>query len=126
LDGKKSGIRQEIRTMKRMLAVAFLFGITVAVGSMFTVFAQKSPPPGKFAVTAVGLKPTQPNSAGQCPTTVTFRGYITTNGPGRVEYTFTRSDVSVAQVHTLDFKEAGTQEVSTQWSLTKSSIAEHH
>jgi hypothetical protein len=103
--------------MRRILAIAVSLAVSLAVigtlGWTSSTHAQKTG--GEFAVTAVDLKANEPRFAGPCPTTLTFRGYITTNGPGRVEYTFTRSDGAVAPVYTLEFKDAGTQEVSTTW-----------
>ncbi len=70
-----------------------------------------------FRVTDVSLKPSEPKSDGPCPVTMRFSGSITTNGPGTVKYTFTRSDGATAPVSTLEFKAAGTQTVSTDWTL---------
>ncbi len=71
----------------------------------------------KFTVTDVGLKADQANISGKCPVSVQFTGYITTNAPGTVKYTFTRSDGATAPVYTLDFSQPGTQTVSTNWTL---------
>src|SRR4051812_13105578 len=68
-------------------------------------------------VTEVFLKADDARQGGQCPVTVRFTGYITTDGPGPVTYTFTRSDGATGPVQTLDFKAAGTQSVSTTWTL---------
>jgi len=68
-------------------------------------------------VTAVSLTAVETNLSGPCPLKVNFTGSITTNGPGTVKYTFTRSDGPTAPTFTLDFKEAGTQSVSTDWTL---------
>jgi hypothetical protein len=72
---------------------------------------------GAFAVTDAILKADNANSTGQCPVTVNFTGYITTNGPGTVKYTFTRSDGAIGPVFTLDFDAAGTKTVNTTWTL---------
>ncbi|MEP6903244.1 MAG: hypothetical protein ABJA66_15955 [Actinomycetota bacterium] len=71
----------------------------------------------QLTVTDAGLKADQPNISGKCPVTVKFTGFITTNAPGTVKYTFTRSDGATGPVYSLDFKEAGTQTVSTGWTL---------
>lgn len=71
----------------------------------------------EFRVTDASLKPLEPKSDGPCPVTVRFSGSITTNGPGTVKYTFTRSDGATASVSILEFKAAGTQSVSTDWTL---------
>ena len=49
--------------------------------------------------------------------TVAFGGSLTTNGPGAVKYSFTRSDGATSPVYTMDFKEAGTQSVTTSWTI---------
>jgi hypothetical protein len=72
---------------------------------------------GAFAVTDAILKADNANVTGQCPVTVNFTGYITTNGPGIVKYTFTRSDGATGPVFTLDFDAAGTKTVNTTWTL---------
>jgi hypothetical protein len=59
----------------------------------------------------------EPVRSGPCPVTVTFNGYITSDGPGTVKYTFGRSDGATGPVHTLEFKTAGTQAVATTWTL---------
>ena len=67
-------------------------------------------------VTEAVLK-AEPVRSGPCPVTVTFNGYITSDGPGTVKYTFGRSDGATGPVHTLEFKTAGTQAVTTTWTL---------
>ena len=88
------------------------------------------PDPGKkapesFAVIDAGLKADQFENVGQCPVTVKFTGYITTNGPGTVKYTFTRNDGATAPVFTLDFDAAGTKTVSTTWTLGGPGLMEY-
>ena len=71
-----------------------------------------------FQVTSVALKAERPSyRSEQCPVTVVFKGHITTNGPGSVRYHIKRSDGAVGEERTLDFREAGTQEFSTTWTL---------
>jgi len=70
-----------------------------------------------FMVSDAGLKPDEPVLNGPCPVTVKFGGFITANGPGRVQYTFTRSDGATGPTLTLDFKAAGTQYVTSTWTL---------
>lgn len=72
-------------------------------------------------VTATALKADHFENSGDCPVTVKFSGYITTNGPGKVKYTFTRSDGATAPVFVLKFSQAGTQLVSTYWQLGSAS-----
>ncbi len=78
-----------------------------------------------FAVIDAGLKPEQVENVGQCPVTVKFTGYVTTNGPGTVKYTFTRNDGATAPVFTLDFDAAGTKPVNTTWTLGGPGLMEY-
>ncbi len=71
----------------------------------------------KERVKDAGLKADEAQVNGQCPVTVRFTGYVTATGPGIVKYTFTRSDGATGPVFTLEFKEAGTQYVTTSWTL---------
>jgi hypothetical protein len=71
----------------------------------------------KERVKDTGLKADEAQVNGQCPVTVRFTGYVTATGPGIVKYTFTRSDGATGPVFTLEFKEAGTQYVTTSWTL---------
>lgn len=72
---------------------------------------------GGFEVTDVDLRPDEAKVLGQCPATVRFTGSITTNGPGTVTYTFVRSDGATGPSSTVEFKEGGTQTVTTTWTL---------
>jgi hypothetical protein len=74
-------------------------------------------PGGKFAVTDAKLKADKMKIFGRCPVTIGFTGSITANGAGTVTYTFMRSDGATSPVQTLIFTEAGTQAVSTTWTL---------
>jgi hypothetical protein len=56
----------------------------------------------------------------KCPQTVKFKGSIMMDGPGTVKYTFLRSDGASSPVHTLNFSEAGSKDVSNTWALGKS------
>ena len=68
-------------------------------------------------VTEVFLKADDGRPTGPCPLRVTFRGYITADGPGTIKYTFTRSDGATGPVYIMEFKQAGTQAVMTDWTL---------
>src|SRR5947207_12775652 len=72
-----------------------------------------------FRVTEASLAPDNSQMSGQCPINVVFKGYITTDGPGTVRYTFTRSDGATGPTYELVFKEAGRQLVTTNWTLGK-------
>ncbi|HXQ71307.1 MAG TPA: hypothetical protein VN844_12505 [Pyrinomonadaceae bacterium] len=71
----------------------------------------------KFRVTDVSLKADNANGGGQCPVTLNFTGHISADNAGTVQYVFIRSDGATGPVQTLDFKAAGTQTVSTSWTL---------
>lgn len=68
-------------------------------------------------VVAAMLRAEQPVYQGPAPQTVQFRGTITANGPCNVNYTFLRSDGATGPVHNLAFAAAGSQPVSTTWTL---------
>jgi hypothetical protein len=55
-----------------------------------------------------------------CPSTVTFSGSITVNGPGKVSYCWQQSDGVVTPARTLTFPSAGTQCVTHSWSVNTS------
>lgn len=76
----------------------------------------------KFSVTAVFLKADDGRPSGPCPLRVVFRGYITANGPGKIKYTFPRSDGANGPVHIMEFKRAGTQAVMTDWTLGDATV----
>lgn len=106
-----------MRLVNRVLLIS-AFALCLAaltLGSAPARFAGRAQKAAR--VTEVQLKPDEARSAGPCPVTVSFRGHITTDGPGTVTYTFTRSDGAVGPSHTLEFKEAGTQPLSTTWTL---------
>jgi len=94
--------------------IAAVFGFTLLI----TASAQKQ----EFRVTEVMLQPDEAKPSGRCPVTVHFSGHITTNGPGTVKYSFTRSDGATAPVSILEFKAAGTQSVSTDWTLGDATV----
>ena len=76
----------------------------------------------EFKVTDVFLKADDGRPTGPCPLRVTFRGYITANGPGAFKYTFTRSDGATGPVHIMEFNKAGTQPITTSWTLGDSRV----
>jgi hypothetical protein len=83
----------------------------------FTAAAQS-----EARVTEVIFKADDALPTRQCPYSITFGGSLTTNGPATVKYTFTRSDGATGPVHTLEFAAAGTQTVSTTWTLGDATI----
>ena len=54
---------------------------------------------------------------GQCPTTITFVGDITVDGPCTVTYKWVRSDGAQGPVKTEVFNAAGAKQVSETWTL---------
>jgi hypothetical protein len=94
---------------------AIVFGLIALMLSTIPLYptgaAQKS------RVVEAFLKADEGGLVGPCPVTFNFTGYITTDGPGTVTYTFTRSDGASGPVQNLYFKAAGTQSVSTNWTL---------
>lgn len=99
--------------MRFTFYAALLFSLLL--GSSITGLAASGR--DEFKVTEVFLKADDGRPTGPCPLRVTFRGYITANGPGTVKYTFTRSDRATGPVYVLEFKQAGTQAVMTDWTL---------
>ena len=88
-----------------------LLAACVAVALSFSARTQG------FRITNVELRPDTPELSGPCPLNVTFKGVIEASGPGKVQYTFTRSDGATSPTHTLGFTAAGSQTVTTDWTL---------
>ena len=103
-------------TVVSKLRLTLILGLAAlmlaALSSRFVGAAQRA-----ARVTEVVLRSDDARLAGTCPVTVRFSGHITSDGPGTVTYTFTRSDGASGPTRTLEFKEAGTQPVSTTWTL---------
>src|SRR5687768_11541097 len=98
------------------------YAILIAI-SLFTLFTLGTP--GSTSASAaprvIGVSlQAEPFAGTSCPTTVHFRGSIKMNGGGTVKYTFERSDGATGPVSTLYFPSAGTQQVSTSWTLGRS------
>jgi hypothetical protein len=53
--------------------------------------------------------------SGICPVDINFKGTITTDKPGKVQYRFVRSDGVIHPVETLEFNTPGTKEVTATW-----------
>jgi len=70
-----------------------------------------------FRVTEVVMKADTPRVEAICPIRIVFHVYISVNGPGTVEYTFMRSDNSSGPILKMEFLKAGTQSISTEWTL---------
>jgi hypothetical protein len=52
-----------------------------------------------------------------CPVTVVFNGHISANGPAKVTYRIVRSDGATGPINALYFEAAGSQPVTTTWTL---------
>lgn len=96
------------------------------IGCLFSIFiinfVASAHRQEEFRVTEASLTAEDARMSGPCPTKVVFNGYIKTNGPGTIRYTFTRSDGATAPIFTLTFEEAGTQRVNTDWTLSDAGV----
>jgi hypothetical protein len=109
-------VRKDLRMLKaqRTLLTTIFTLVVLVTGSLPTYVTATAQ---NFSVTSVVLKVHSSTNTGQCPVSFTFDGAITTDGPGTVQYVFTRSDGATGPVQTLEFKSAGTQQVSTTWII---------
>jgi hypothetical protein len=70
----------------------------------------------KVVKAVLGASPA--NYRGDCPSVIRFKGAITVDGPGVVQYIFTRSDGAIDTItKTLSFRAAGTRFVNDTWTL---------
>ena len=53
--------------------------------------------------------------SGICPADIHFKGTITTDNPGKVQYKLVRSDGVMQPVETLEFNTPGTKEITATW-----------
>jgi hypothetical protein len=105
-------------SINKGLAIACLLSIFVLT---FIASAHRQ----DIRVTEAFLKADEARMSGPCPLKVVFHGSITASGPGTVKYTFTRSDGARGPAYAMEFKEAGTQAVSTDWTLGDASALPH-
>lgn len=70
-----------------------------------------------FTVSDVAVSVNPPSYSGDCPGNFVFTGVITANGPGAVTYQWERSDGAASTEQTLNFSAAGSQNVTSEWSL---------
>ncbi len=54
--------------------------------------------------------------AGTCPASVNFKGTITSDKPGKIQYRFIRSDGVLQPVETLEFGIPETKEIESKWT----------
>jgi hypothetical protein len=108
-------LRQLINKCLAIVCLSLIFILT------FVASAHRQ----EVGVTEASLTADVAGMSGPCPIRVVFRGYITANGPVTVKYTFTRSDGATGPAYAMEFKEAGTQAVSTDWTLGDASALPH-
>jgi hypothetical protein len=68
-------------------------------------------------VVSVKVWVTPTHFKGECPKKFEFKGSITADAPGEVQYKWIRSDGANAPVQTLNFARPGTQDVTSSWIL---------
>ena len=98
---------------------------TATPTATFTPSATFTPPPTAtptrtpipFAVTSLAAAVSS-SSANACPSTFTFSGSITVNNPGTVTYRWERSDGASSSPSSTTFGSAGSNIVTTQWTLS--------
>jgi len=98
-------------------AIAGVMGLSFLLVSGASVYAAPD-------ISAV-LTATSASSTGKCPALIKFQGKITVSAPAKVQYKFIRSDGANAPVHTLVFAKAGSQPVSTTWTLGGPGLPEY-
>ena len=74
-------------------------------------------PHKEFAVTSVTASVDPSSFTGACPKTFNFYAIITVNGPGTVTYKWERSDGAVSPTQSITFAAAGSQTVTTSWTV---------
>jgi len=108
----------------RQLAIA-LFGVLLVAFSAGAQNPNRKPPrhrphdaDGK--VTQAVLKiPRMQHSEAECPADFWQGGFITTDGPADVKYTWVSSDGRAWPDHTLKFSAKGYKDVSASWTVGK-------
>ena len=63
--------------------------------------------------------------SGACPADIKFRGTITTDKPGKVQYKFVRSGGMMQPVETLEFSAPGTKEVTSTWTPDEQGVTKY-
>ena len=61
------------------------------------------------------LNADNPSYSGICPADINFKGTITTDKPGKIQYKFVRSDGVIQPVETLEFNTPGAKEITATW-----------
>lgn len=95
--------------MKHVFLLLLIGGLTVLISSNVGT--------RKFSVVGVGVEAIPTSYTGPCPGTIKFDAKIQADAPGRVKYTWLRSDGATGPVEFIDFPAAGVQHVSTTWTL---------
>ena len=114
--------RRSIKCLTLIFVLVGVAGMLALVSLPFIASAHRQ----DSRVTEAVLTADNPRMSGPCPLKVVFSGHVTTDGPGTVKYTFTRSDGARGPAFSLEFKEAGTQAVSTTWTLGDATTLPHY
>jgi len=108
-------------TRRKIMRNRYFTFFTISLFAVFAFITASATEASAYGrVVRASLRAERLGLINRCPTTVDFRGAITMSGPGSVRYTFERSDGATAPIYALHFTEAGTQEVSTSWTLGRS------
>jgi hypothetical protein len=67
------------------------------------------------AVITATLNADNSSYSGICPVDINFKGTITTDKPGKLQYRFIRSDGMIQPVETLEFNSPGSKEITASW-----------
>jgi subtilase family serine protease len=70
---------------------------------------------GAHAQISATLSTKHDNYSGICPTELKFKGTITSEKPGKIQYRFIRSDGTLLPVETLEFSTPGAKDVNGLW-----------
>jgi len=63
--------------------------------------------------------------SGPCPTDIEFKGAITSDKPGKVQYRIRSSDGSLLPVETLEFSGPGTKVINVHWPIDAPSLTSY-
>jgi hypothetical protein len=95
-----------------MLKKLLFLIIVIATQSSFNTLAE--------AQIKASLTLDSSNPSGICTSEVAFKGTITSEKPGKVQYKFIRSDGAILPVETLEFNASATKEITSKWNLNGS------
>lgn len=111
----------------RLLAMCFLLlglgaacsgnGVTTATEPAASP-EPEGPTPAAFEVTGVTVAVAPASHSGACPKKFEFSATIAASGDGEVIYRWERSDGASAPIQSLTFGAAGSETVSSTWTLS--------